>query len=568
MAGPVSDPYLNITDFDGRLMLPETDPLVEKCRSALRAREERSSLLPPLRIDPLLPLPLADAALPTPAVRFVFFIMASRSYAHETINRNVHALQRKGALNEPGTNESNLFLIHVDAKMKSADRATLLANVRERPDIYHMRNPRHVMWAGFSMVSTLFDAMASIVSRKLVFEMFINLSDADLTLRTDGELRQFFGRYPGRSIMSIVPRNRDPRRYKLHESFRRFCWTECEDGTGWVVATPDGQQLDARTVLGKKKCCWSRSAPIVYTRYRVKCPTANLPEVFHGSQWASLHWSLVHQLVRHPTAQSVLGAMEHTLLPDEAMLQTAAVNSPLRKTLIAQHMRFIEWPQLHGDANKYWASLGPQFHGGPMVLNETLTVHKAFLTSAMFARKFDPTIYADVLPIWDTWMLSKLATDGPGPRQPEIGSASYHNDPRLEANIPTATAHESDALAVDARGLGQPGVRYSRSSSIELGAFVGGGLHIPHSHIPHSLHAHAHGDEDEDGDGGEGHGHAHEAAPSVVGAFVLVWVFGLVGAGTLFACVTAARAVECSPFVLARLVGILHPKTANDVKKV
>ena len=227
MAGPVSDPYLNITDFDGRLLLPESDPLVEKCRSALRAREERSSLLPPLRIDPLLPLPLADAALPTPAVRFVFFIMASRSYAHETINRNVHALQRKGALNEPGTNESNLFLIHVDAKMKPEDRATLLANVRERPDIYYMRNPRHVMWAGFSMVSSLFDAMASLVSRKLVFEMFINLSDADLTLRTDGELRQFFGRYPGRSIMSIVPRNRDPRRYKLHESFRRFCWTEC-----------------------------------------------------------------------------------------------------------------------------------------------------------------------------------------------------------------------------------------------------------------------------------------------------------------------------------------------------
>lgn len=196
MAGPSSDPYLNITDFDGRLMLPETDPLVEKCRSALRAREERSSLLPPLRIDPLLPLPLADAALPTPAVRFVFFIMASRSYAHETINRNVHALQRKGALNEPGTNESNLFLIHVDAKMKPEDRATLLANVRERPDIYYMRNPRHVMWAGFSMVSSLFDAMASLVNRKLVFEMFINLSDADLTLRTDGELRQFSGAIP------------------------------------------------------------------------------------------------------------------------------------------------------------------------------------------------------------------------------------------------------------------------------------------------------------------------------------------------------------------------------------
>ena len=37
---------------------------------------------------------------------------------------------------------------------------------------------------------------------------------------------------------------------------------------------------------------------------------------------------------------------------DEALLQTIGVNSPLRSTIIGQHMRFIEWPQLHGDANK------------------------------------------------------------------------------------------------------------------------------------------------------------------------------------------------------------------------
>ena len=74
--------------------------------------------------------------------------------------------------------------------------------------------------------------------------------------------------------------------------------------------------------------------------------------------------------------------MEHTLLPDEAVLQTIAVNSPYRRTLIASHLRFIEWPQLHGDANKYWASLGPRFHGGPMVLNESLTTHKVRLPKA------------------------------------------------------------------------------------------------------------------------------------------------------------------------------------------
>ena len=144
-----------------------------------------------------------------------------------------------------------------------------------------------------------------------------------------------------------------------------------------MVAHPDGDaKLDGQRVIGKRKCCWSRSAPIVYTDAKLPCANAELPEVFHGSQWVSLHRSLVHHTIQHPAAQRIVRGMEHTLLPDEAVLQTIAVNSPYRRTLIASHLRFIEWPQLHGDANKYWASLGPRFHGGPMVLNESLTTHK------------------------------------------------------------------------------------------------------------------------------------------------------------------------------------------------
>ena len=216
----------NITDFKGD-PLPTWSPLLKKCRVALARHQDRSLAKDPrvtLRIDPLAPLPIADAAQPFPAVRFVYFIMASRSYAHETINRNIHALQKPGALSDHGTNESNLFILHVDAKMSPSDHKTLHANVHKTPDVYFIRKPRHVMWSGFSMVSATLDTMASLVARRLAFEMFINLSDADLTLRTDGEIRTFFGKHPGRSIMSVVPQKRDPRRYKMHEGFRRFCW--------------------------------------------------------------------------------------------------------------------------------------------------------------------------------------------------------------------------------------------------------------------------------------------------------------------------------------------------------
>ena len=226
---------MNITIFDhSQQPLLPTDPLLTSCRTAVARRLERVATLPPNYIDPLSPLPLADAAKGGPAVRFVCFILASRSYAHETINRNVRVLQRPGALDAVGSNESNLFLIHMDAKMTAEDRGELRTRVTPRPDVYFMRRSRAVMWAGYSMVQALLDCMASLVSRKLWFDTLINLSDADLTLRVDNEIRAFFARYPGRSIMSIVQRPRDPRRYKLHEGFRRFCWVR----RNAVAATP------------------------------------------------------------------------------------------------------------------------------------------------------------------------------------------------------------------------------------------------------------------------------------------------------------------------------------------
>ena len=118
---------------------------------------------------------------------------------------------------------------------------------------------------------------------------------------------------------------------------------ECDEGSAFMVWGLNGERLDPTSVIGKKKCCWSRSAPIVYTQLPHRCPNAELPDVFHGSQWGSFHHSLVEHIVRHPFAQRVAGAMEHTLLPDEALLQTLAINSPFRRTIITNHLRFIEW---------------------------------------------------------------------------------------------------------------------------------------------------------------------------------------------------------------------------------
>ena len=116
----------------------------------------------------------------------------------------------------------------------------------------------------------------------------------------------------------------------------------------------------------------------------------------------------------------------------------------MRRTVIPSHLRFIEWPQMLGDANKYWATVGPQFHGGPMVLNASLA-KKAFRSSSMFARKFDVALYPDALAAWDRWMAAKLLSRGAATAQPPIASHLLPGDPTLSKGLPPPTEHETDA---------------------------------------------------------------------------------------------------------------------------
>ena len=353
--------------------------------------------------------------------------------------------------------------------------------------------------------------------------------------------------------MSIVQRKRDPRRYSMHEKFRKFCWTECARGAAFVVATEAGERADAMKVLGKRKPAWSRTAPIVYGAVPLQCANANLPDVFHGSQWASLHRPLIEHMVRHPLAQKVLTALEHTLLPDEAMLQTIAVNSRFRNTIIGNHLRFIEWPQSHGDANKYWASVGPQFHGGPMVLNATLARTKAFKTSAMFARKVDPTVYEnDVLPVWDRWMAAKMVTGGSGEGQPGIADNLLKDDPTLSKAQPPPTKHDNEGAG------GAPAAAPARAP-------------IPHSELPkrfdhdhdHNDHdghdSHDHGQGEHDHGEGEHDGHTHSELRSTGAGFVIVFIVLILVVGAVF--VAAVCCQDAAAALLRRRARLLPSYT-------
>ena len=216
----------------------------------------------------------------------------------------------------------------------------------------------------------------------------------------------------------------------------------------------------------------------------------------------------------------------------------------------------------------------------------------------MFARKFDPSIYSDVLAIWDAWMAPKLASQSIASRQPPIGSSLSHNDPQMVSNVPKPTAHEHDALLSGAeflnphlsrddlapqpatatasgrggRGASAPaiaprtvgglgivrglmGANWSgvAPSSLRL---VGGKAHIDGEAV-RAVEGHGHDEwHPHDGHAHNGHDHEHEGASGLAAGMLLMWISFLVTLGTLFLCYPTVREIGRRLCILrARLFG-------------
>jgi hypothetical protein len=83
--------------------------------------------------------------------------------------------------------------------------------------------------------------------------------------------------------------------------------------------------------------------------------------------------------------------------PDESFFQTVLVNSPLRDRLVNDDLRYVDWSE--GGAS-------------PRVLT-SYDLDRMLASHALFARKFDPAVDAEVLDVLD---IQIQAGDNPEPK--------------------------------------------------------------------------------------------------------------------------------------------------------
>ena len=241
---PIS-PFFDHNDANVAL-LPELRGLAESCRIAVDTQSRGSATLS----REFLPAP--EIAAPPPGrVSLGFLMMAHRRFAEATLSRQLRVLWRA----------HHIFLLHLDARVNRSLVDWAQREVASRPNM-RMLARRPVGWGAPSMVAVLVEALTLALRAAPQLSYFINLSDADLPLRTDSELSAFLAGAGGRSFVAVKFPAADRMRYSAHARMRQWTWVECA-GEGFVILN-----VSAAGFFGAeaRRCCYARSGPILYTQ--------------------------------------------------------------------------------------------------------------------------------------------------------------------------------------------------------------------------------------------------------------------------------------------------------------
>jgi hypothetical protein len=219
----------------------------------------------------------------------------------------------------------------------------------------------------------------------LDFDFLINLSDADIALRTNAEILAWLRPFRATSYSMIQVHGGEGELIERTLKFaREHPVVECG---GYGLAAVRGKVFD---ITPTPYCCFGRSGPVIYPTVNLTIPSPPEGGAFaSGSQWGILHRLLCEYIVRDETARQWVKVFERRVLPDEMFLQTLAMSSPYSETVVKHNLRWIDWPHYHGDPGEYWTSVGWNFVGGPRVLR-LADADAVFRSPFIFARKVDP----------------------------------------------------------------------------------------------------------------------------------------------------------------------------------
>jgi Core-2/I-Branching enzyme len=246
--------------------------------------------------------------------------------------------------------EWTTFLVHVDRRAGTRVFSEMQRYAVDIPRVRFMPR-RRCFWAGFGMVSATLDAFDHVVQDSARFDHVVLVSGQDYPLRPADQIERFFGQHIGSSFMSARP--------------MRDVWS---DAGMW--------RINMWHLVSYKR---------VHLRvpWQRRIPGGLAPH--GGGAWMSLSAPAARYVVDFVRANpGFVRFFRSVLHPDEIFFQTILMNSPLRETIVNDHLRYIDWSSDPGPA-----TLGVSDFGSLVE------------SPKLFARKFDVTVDAAIFDLLD-----------------------------------------------------------------------------------------------------------------------------------------------------------------------
>lgn len=279
--------------------------------------------------------------------RHAYLIMAHHNF--QQLNTLV------GLLDDP----RNDIYIHMDKKTTGFDPETIKA---KHSGLYFVE-PIVVAWGGHSQIACEMHLFKNAGARHYMY--YHLLSGIDLPIKTQDEIHAFFQEHAGQNFMEIdknaMATGEFLVRIKYYYLFQNII------GKNQMAPNPTFRMR----LLMKVQAFFLRLQKLVRFQRRGSIPP------YKGANWVSITDDLLQYVLA--CENRIRKMFRYTLCADEIFLQSIAMDSPYRDTVVENYYREIDWSE--GRPHIYRKEEIPQLLRSP----------------AFFARKFDMTVDPDAI---------------------------------------------------------------------------------------------------------------------------------------------------------------------------
>jgi hypothetical protein len=241
----------------------------------------------------------------------------------------------------------HVYLIHADANAGSAFEADIGAFLDDYPNA-EMLDSKPAVWGAYSLVDAELRGMAQLLRMGKDWEVFINLSGQDFPLKSQKAIRAYLARHRGTEFIKVLDQQ------KLR---------------------PDTMSRVTRLAL--------ELTDRMHQTQRIR-PFIPGKRPYIGNQWMIVSRAFCEFVCHDPRATAYKDFYKNTFIADEGFFQTVMMNNPVHGKIVSDDLRMIDWVP-----------------DGPIKLRpRTFTTEDAdalLESPALFARKFDASVDADIL---------------------------------------------------------------------------------------------------------------------------------------------------------------------------